>query len=167
MGKKALEGLPEWSELAEVSAGVYKVNATHRLGRAIEFTTHADEDQIMKSVEKEARKIQIEIDRKLHNGLAGKFVLLGPQQVRHSSGYIVQVNGRFQVGYIEGIDVASVEVEFGPTTAVYDNTLALEDQGGAKRVLTPARCAEILERIRAGLIFMGCTPDAIPPNETL
>ena len=76
------------------------------------------------------------------------FEKIAPQKVRHKTGYIVQVGSRHSVEYIDDQLFASVEVEFAPkVTLVYEKTLkgsAVSDH------------QEILNRIAAGLVAMGC-----------
>lgn len=92
----------------------------------------------------------------------GHFTLLAPQRVQHSSGFLVQVKDRSHVEYIEGDDVAMVEVDFGRTMAIYEDTLKLVGSDSARDTMSPQRRDEIVDRIRAGMKFMGVVLD--PPR---
>ena len=62
---KVVEDLPDWDfELDEVSANVYSVKAVHKLGCSLELN-RIDPEKLMKQAERDAKKMELEIQKKL------------------------------------------------------------------------------------------------------
>jgi hypothetical protein len=89
------------------------------------------------------------------------FRLLAPQKAQDDSGAIVQVAGRDRVELLDPDGtVASIEVEFGPVTALYADSLEVHSRG--PEPVDPDRRVRMLERMLEGLQAMGGTYEVIP-----
>jgi predicted amino acid-binding ACT domain protein len=63
--KSNIAALPNWQvDVDEVSNGVYFVKAVHTLGSIVEITG-IDVDQLLSEVEAAAKKLELDIQRKL------------------------------------------------------------------------------------------------------
>ena len=84
------------------------------------------------------------------------FKRLRPQKVQHSSGFIVQMAGRYTVEYRENGRLAKITVDIGiPTLAVFRDTLTpwiLAD--GTTIPMTETERLRVLDNIGQGLAFM-------------
>ena len=84
------------------------------------------------------------------------FTRIAPQRAQHSSGFIVQVGGRYSVQYLHGDLVAEVEADMlCQTVPLYVETLVLRRASGRSVALPLEERKIILERIENGLEFLG------------
>ena len=85
------------------------------------------------------------------------FKRLRPQQVQHSSGFIVQSGDRYTIEYLENGRLAKITRDLGiPEDAVYRDTLTpwiLAD--GTTIPMTETERLRVLDNIGQGLAFMG------------
>lgn len=86
-----------------------------------------------------------------------EFACLAPQKVRNVEfGYIIQSADRHHVEYVESTRSALVEVEHGPVTAIYRDSLThWKSEEGAIEISLDER-ETVLSRIKLGLRAMGC-----------
>lgn len=76
-----------------------------------------------------------------------------PQKVRDEElGYTVQVADRFNVEYLEAERTARIEVEFGASVGIYQDSLS-DWVGGVP--LTTVEKETVLARVERALQFMG------------
>ena len=83
------------------------------------------------------------------------FKKIAPQVAEDSDGFIVQVGGRYTVQYVDGNIQADMEVDFGPTTAIYPSKLKACRKDGTPIELTPDQKSVIVKRIKDGLKALG------------
>jgi hypothetical protein len=80
------------------------------------------------------------------------FKKLAPQKAQHKSGYIVQTGGRYTLQYIDGDLLAEVDVDFGPVTTVYPESMRLQ-KSGTQVPVSPEQRATITDRMVKVLTF--------------
>ncbi len=84
------------------------------------------------------------------------FKRIAPQRAQHSSGYIVQVGGRYLIQYLEGEVVAEVETDMlSRIVPIYYETLVLHPAVSAAVAPSESQSDVILSRIKAGLDCLG------------
>lgn len=83
------------------------------------------------------------------------FTKTASQRAQHSDGYIVEVGSRFSLRYLDRGTVAEIEIDVGPVTGIYTDTLVLKDPFGKVVALDPKRHQLILERIVGGMECLG------------
>lgn len=88
------------------------------------------------------------------------FTIVGKQTARHDSGYVVEVLDRQTVQYVDASCRATINVEFGPTTAVYANSLAMTCSGHGDA--TSSGLAEaVRDRVVKGLGALGLSCELV------
>jgi hypothetical protein len=84
-------------------------------------------------------------------------VKLAPQKViENAMGYIVQVEDRYHVEYLEHDKHAIIEVDFGPVVGIYPDTLTNWITSSGLFEITEDEKKLILSRVSEALRFMGC-----------
>lgn len=91
------------------------------------------------------------------------FDLVGKQKVRHDSGYIVEILDRQTVRYVDGHCSATMAVDFGPTTAIYVDTLTMT-RNGVGDPGPPVDAETVRDRVVNGLHALGLTCDIAMAN---
>ena len=82
------------------------------------------------------------------------FTAIAPQRAQHESGYLVEVLDRNSIGYQDEKLRAVVQVDFGPVTGLYVDTLEVSGRDHDVSIDDKDR-ATVLSRIEAGLQFLG------------
>lgn len=96
-------------------------------------------------------------------GSAEGFTIVGRQKAHHDSGYVVEIVDRHTVRYIDEDKRATIEVEFGPTTAVHADSLALTHQLPG-RSTSAAELVTTRDRITQGLEALGLSCELVYLN---
>jgi hypothetical protein len=82
------------------------------------------------------------------------FTATAPQRAVHESGYTVEVLDRNSIAYQDEKLHAVIQVEFGPITGLYVDTLDVKGREHDVSVSEEDR-ARVLSRIESGMQFLG------------
>lgn len=96
-------------------------------------------------------------------GSAEGFTIVGRQKAHHVSGYVVEIVDRHTVRYIDADMSATIGIEFGPTTAVHADSLALTHQLPG-RSTSAAELVTTRDRITQGLEALGLSCELVYLN---
>lgn len=91
------------------------------------------------------------------------FTIVGRQKANHDSGYVVEIVDRHTVRYIDADMSATIGIEFGPTTAIYADSLALTHQLPG-RSTSAAELVTTRDRITQGLEALGLSCELVYLN---
>ena len=83
------------------------------------------------------------------------FTDLAPQKIQHHTGYIVQTGGRYSLQYVDGDIFAEIEVDFGPITGLYPDSMTVRRGDSAPALPSSDERELIVARVEEALNYWG------------